>query len=402
MVRLGKLDQRLWVRDEKQTIEDRKNESFIKVLSSKRTGKAGPSWSHIFYDEICDWPDSGRDVWNQLQGSTKARRNVLHVIASTAQFRLDTLGREQYELAVKIKKDPSINPRYHSCIYEVPNETGKEWEDPAEWWKANPSIGHCIWEQSFIDEFQTTKANPKAEYTFRVLALNQWMSGSSKWLATDVWNRCRATFNEDELVGYPTYFGCDFARKHDLCCYSIIVDKDEKLYVLTRTFLPSEDIERKERQDGVGYRHWASNPANHLYLNPGPVVNMAELRARLLEDAAKFSPIDIGFDPSYSEETRQILRDVEGLPLTELPQRLEFMSPAIAYMERNILEGKLQWQCPILDWCVCNAQFKVCKDDMGILVKENENKRIDLAVSTAIALHRHLCDPNKYMGRICF
>lgn len=383
-------------------IEDRKGKSLFRVLSSDKHGAAGYNANFLAFDELASWGASARDVYSQLQNATAARINSLQIVLSTAQFVAEHIGKEQYDYAKRVKADPILDDRYYPCIYECPNETGKEWQHEKQWQACNPSCGITFPLRNLRDDYKTVVNNPKEEFRFRTLRLNQWMvGGMNRWLSQHAWLQGKQAFNENELYGLPAYIGVDFARRHDLCCYVIAVPKNGLLYLLPRSFIPEKLVEDKERTDKFPYRHYASKPENNLYLTTGDCVDTQFLRDKLLEDCRKFFVKEIGMDPHGSESERQQLQFIHGYNVIAVPQTKMFMSSAFAFMEREVIDNRLRHDNPILDWCISNAQAKPVGDDQIMLTKAEDTQRIDLAVASAIALSRYLADPERhYTGNL--
>lgn len=400
MVESGPLNGRLVVSRNDMTIEDRKRHSVLKVLPMAKHGLSGPSYNLVIFDELWDFGPYARDAWQQLQGSTAARRSSLKVVATTAQFTYDHIGREQLDYAKACKKDPTLDERYHSVIYECENKTGEEWKSEKFWRQANPSADITFPFVELKEAYKKVLINPREEAQFRTLRLNQFISaGFNKWLTTTQWEAGREDFKESDLYGLPAYYGIDAARRHDLFSYSIVVPKDEKLYIITRAFLPESRVEEKERKDKYHYRHDATRDNPHVFLTPGDCVDPLYVERQLLEDCKNWEPVEIGFDPACGMELiRQKFELEHGLPMVEVPPTKTYMSPAIAFTERAIIENQLRHNSDIMSWCIMNCQAKDVGDDMILLTKAEDTQRIDCATALCIAMSRYMASPDKWVS----
>lgn len=253
------LKSRLRVRRNIKTIEDKKDSSFLRVLSSTPSGKAGFNANFIALDEGEDWSPANhaREVVDQLANATMARHNGLQISITTAQFNKAHVFYEEYQYAKKVKENPDVDPNFFQLIYEV--DEHEDWTDPENWWKANPSVPDLVPKEFYFEKFRETQNNPFAESRFRTLLLNQHVGSPIQFIASNIWSDCFEDFDESKLYGSPCLIGLDFARRHDLAAYVIVVKSGEKVYALPRFFIPRDIAKDKEKKDSVPYYSWSNN-----------------------------------------------------------------------------------------------------------------------------------------------
>jgi len=392
------LNKRLWVRRNIKEIEDTKNKSNFRVMSSEPHGKSGFNCSFLCLDELADWPKStARDVWDQLANATAARKNALQVVISTAQYDKTSLGYEQYRYAKAVKEESLSTPdlTFLPLIFEVSD--GVDWRDENNWWAANPSAGVTVPKDDWRDDYKRVCNSPVEQNRFRTLRLNQWVGNIESFIPSEKWESCYEDFEEQDLYGSDCFLGVDYARRYDLCAYCLIIPKGDNVYVLPRFFIPRDFAVKKEKIDGVPYlRSWYQDKKAKLFLTPGDVVDPSVLREQIKIDSKNFRINQIAFDPYGFEESRQFLEN-DGFDLVEIPQRPSTISPALAHFERLITTGRLRHNGnPILTWNVGNCSVRTLGgSDEIMLDKRKSTARIDGVMATVIGITRIL-EQEKY------
>ena len=390
------LKARLWVRRNLRIIEDSKHFGKIEVLACSPE-ISGYNAGCMILDELAEWPKCyAQTVLDKIANAGDARPFYHRIILSTAQFDKEHPGYHEYREAKAVKLKQSSRTDILPIIYEV--EEGADWRDPELWHKANPSCP-ALWPfENIEDDYKTVLASPREEARFRTLRLNQWVGSLQAWIASDTWAACSDDFKEEDLHGSEAYYGIDYARRYDLCAYSIVVPKGDSVYVMPRFFIPRAIAHKKQKLDNVPYvREWMDNPNAKLFLTDGDVVDPSFMRAELIKDCINFPPREIGFDAYGMEETRQLLA-AEGLPMVEVPQTPASMGSGVAQLERLVIAKKLKHNNnPILNWNVGNCQVRSFGGSDGILLdKQKSTARIDGVSATCIALTRLLAAGSDY------
>ena len=58
----------------------------------------------------------------------------------------------------------------------------EDWEDEANWYKVNPSLGYTVDIERLRDAYREAKQNPADEITFKWLRMNMWVSSTTSWI----------------------------------------------------------------------------------------------------------------------------------------------------------------------------------------------------------------------------
>jgi phage terminase large subunit-like protein len=395
----GGREKRLWVKRHYKSIEDKKQKSKIKVLSSLPSGKSGFSANFIAYDELAEWNSTNaRIIWDRLVNAGMARINSMQIVISTAQYDRSHLGYEQYKLACDIRDEKIKDPTTLPVIYSL--DDNDDWQDEENWWRVCPSIGHTVSKDFYRSEFAKVKNSPSDETRFRTFLLCQWVGHTDQWVSSQKWSACGESFAEEDLHGLDATVAIDMARRSDLASYVLLIPKGEKVYLIPRFFIPRQNAKQKEKADKTQYSLWERQ--GHVVFTDGDVIDPSVIREHIAEDAKHFRIGEIRFDAYGMEETRQIL-EAEGYEMMEVTQNSPNMSPATAHLERLILDGRIRHNNnPCLNWCLGNTTVKIDSHDRIMLDKMRSRGRIDGVVATVIGLTGLLAESeDDWTGAFC-
>ena len=128
-----------------------------------------------------------------------------------------------------------------------------------------------------------------------------------------------------------------------------------------------------------------------MTLTDGNVTDQSVIEDHLVWLCDSFDVREVGYDPY--EATNMAVRLINGeheLPMVEVQQNTRQMSEPAKRLEEIVLQKKLMHDHDVLSWTISNC---VAKEDVNenILVKKEKNqeeKKIDGAVATIIALNR--------------
>ena len=78
-------------------------------------------------------------------------------------------------------------PPFYPVVYGLEHE--EDWTDEANWYKANPSLGHTIQIDRVREAYRNAVENPAEENVFKQLRLNIWTSASIRWIPEQVYDK---------------------------------------------------------------------------------------------------------------------------------------------------------------------------------------------------------------------
>lgn len=166
--------------------------SSLKVLSRVPKSKHGLGPTAVLIDEfhVVD-----EELVNVLTTGFGARKDPLTWMITTAGHDLTSLCYDEWQYAVKVRDDPSLDPTYLPVIFAADKED--DWKDEKTWHKAMPALGDFCDLQFIREECKKAIERPRFENTFRQLYLNQWTEQASRWLQTDRWKECASLDSAD-------------------------------------------------------------------------------------------------------------------------------------------------------------------------------------------------------------
>ena len=96
---------------------------------------------------------------------------------------------------------------------------GDDWNDEANWYKANPSLGHTIAIERVREAYKNALENPAEENVFKQLRLNMWTNSTVVWIPEHIYDKGNSPIDIDSLAGRDCYAGLDLASTSDITAF---------------------------------------------------------------------------------------------------------------------------------------------------------------------------------------
>ena len=360
--------------------------SFYQVLSAEAYTKHGLNVHAVIFDELHAQPN--RELFDVMtKGSGDARTQPLFFLITTAGTDRNSICFEQHQKAVDILEGRKIDPTFYPVIYGL--EDGADWSDEANWYKANPSLGHTIDIEKVRNAYLSAKENPAEENIFRQLRLDQWVKQSTRWMPMDKWDMCAFAVNEDALVGRECYAGLDLSSTSDITAFVLVFpprNDTEKYIILPYFWIPEDNLKLRVRRDHVPYDVWEKQGI--LNTTEGNVIHYGFIENFIEELGKKYHILEIAFDRCGAVK---MVQNLEGMGFTVVPfgQGYKDMSPATKELMKLTLEERIaHGGNPVLRWMMDNVYVR--QDPAGNIKmdKSKSTEKIDGAVATVMALDR--------------
>lgn len=316
-------------------------------VSNNPDGLQGLDPSVAVCDEIGFMP---LESWDSLLLASGKRPRSLVAGIGTPGF--DRSSSALWHLRERVRADVAV-PGFVFTEFAAPEDCAVA--DEGAWRVANPAL-----EAGFMDVAALrTAVALSPEGHFRIFRLGQWVEGVECWLGADgerVWRGLAAPW--DGQVDAPVWVGVDVALRHDStavvwCQYR----PDGRLHVWARIWEP--------RPDGR--------------------LDVADVMQFLRELTRRFDARWVAYDPRFFDLPAQQLGD-EGLPMLEVPQSLERMTPAVGDTYERIMRGELAHSDDAgFSRQVLSAVARF--NERGfMLAKSKSRDRIDAAVAMCMAV----------------
>ncbi|MGU7946701.1 terminase large subunit [Streptococcus suis] len=387
MVQMSRpLEKRSKIMGATKRIVNYSNAGFYQVLSAETGTKHGLNVSGLVFDEIHAQPN--RHLYDVLtKGSGDAREQPLFFIITTAGTDRNSICYVLHTKALDILNGRKKDTSFYPVVYGLSDED--DWNDEANWRRANPSLGHTIGIDRVREAYQQALDNPAEENVFKQLRLNMWTSSSVAWIPEHVYAKGNDPIQYDSLKGRSCYAGLDLSSTSDITAFVLVFPprfEEENYIVLPFFWLPEDTLELRCRRDHVLYDVWERQ--GYIKTTEGNVVHYGFIE-KFIEDLSEIYHIkEIAYD---RWNATQMVQNLEGMGLTMVPfgQGYKDMSPPSKELYKLMMEGKIQHGGhPVLKWMGQNVVMR--QDPAGNIKpdKEKSVEKIDGIVALIMGLDR--------------
>lgn len=362
------------------------NAGYYQVLSAEVGGKHGFSVSGLVFDEIHTQPN--RQLYDVLtKGSSDARQNPLHFIITTAANDRHSIAYELHTKAVDILEGRRVDPTFYPVVYGLKDD--EDWEDEANWYKVNPSLGYTVDIERLRDAYREAKQNPADEITFKWLRCNMWVSSTVAWIPDAIYMRGNEPIDMDALAGRDCYAGLDLSSTGDITALVLIFpprDEEEKYVLLPYFWIPEETIPRRVKANSVPYDIWEKQ--GYIMSTEGNVIHYDFIEKFIMDLSEKYHILEIAVD---RWNATQMIQNLEGEGFTIVPfgQGFSSMSAPTKEFYRLLMEGRIiHGGNPVLRWMAGNVVIDTDPAGNIKVTKAKSKEKIDGIVAAIMALDR--------------
>lgn len=362
------------------------NAGYYQVLSAEVGGKHGFSVSGLVFDEIHTQPN--RQLYDVLtKGSSDARQNPLHFIITTAGNDRHSIAYELHTKAVDILEGRRVDPTFYPVVYGLKDD--EDWEDEANWYKVNPSLGYTVDIERLRDAYREAKQNPADEITFKWLRCNMWVSSTVAWIPDAIYMRGNEPIDMDALAGRDCYAGLDLSSTGDITALVLIFpprDEEEKYVLLPYFWIPEETIPRRVKANSVPYDIWEKQ--GYIMSTEGNVIHYDFIEKFIMDLSEKHHILEIAVD---RWNATQMIQNLEGEGFTIVPfgQGFSSMSAPTKEFYRLLMEGRIiHGGNPVLRWMAGNVVIDTDPAGNIKVTKAKSKEKIDGIVAAIMALDR--------------
>lgn len=374
------------------------NSGYYQVLSAEVGGKHGFSVSGLVFDEIHTQPN--RQLYDVLtKGSSDARQNPLHFIITTAGTDRHSIAYELHTKAVDILEGRRVDPTFYPVVYGLKDD--EDWEDEANWYKVNPSLGYTVDIERLRDAYREAKQNPADEVTFKWLRLNMWVSSTVAWIPDAIFMKGNEEIDLTALEGRDCYGGLDLSSTGDITALVLMFpprDEDEKYILLPFFWVPEETIPQRVKAASVPYDIWERQ--GYLLSTEGNVIHYDFIEKFINDLAEKYHIVEIAVD---RWNATQMIQNLEGDGFTMVPfgQGFASMSGPTKDFYRLLMEGQIiHGGHPVLRWMAGNVVVDTDPAGNIKVTKAKSKEKIDGIVAAIMALDRCIRNQTEPQGSV--
>ena len=374
------------IRSAGKRIINYRNAGFYQVLSAETGTKHGLNVSGLVFDEIHAQPN--RKLYDVLtNGSGDAREQPLFFIITTAGNDKNSICYELHTKALDLMAGRKKDATFYPVVYGLEHE--EDWTDEANWYKANPSLGHTIQIDRVREAYRNAVENPAEENVFKQLRLNIWTSASIRWIPEQVYDKGSLPIDLDSLRGRMCYGGLDLSSTSDITALVLAFpprSDDEKYILLPFFWLPEDTLELRCRRDHVLYDVWQKQ--GFIQTTEGNVIHYGFIEKFIERLGETYHIREIAYDRWNATQMVQNLEDM-GFTMVPFGQGFKDMSPPSKELFKLLMEGNIiHGGNPVLKWMASNVVMR--QDPAGNIKpdKEKSVEKIDGIVASIMALDR--------------
>ena len=204
-------------------------------------------------DEIASWPgDQGLKQYEVMKSALGSRKQPLILSISTSGYVNEGIYDELIKRSTRFLLGDSRERRLAPFLYMI--DDIQKWNDINELRKSNPNLGVSVSVDYLLEEIAVAEGSLSKKAEFLTKYCNIKQNSSQAWLSTQAIERTSgAALRLEDFRGCYCVGGIDLSRTTDLTACTAIVEKNGRLYVFARFFLPAEKVEEATARDGLPY-----------------------------------------------------------------------------------------------------------------------------------------------------
>jgi phage terminase large subunit-like protein len=370
------------------SISQQSSVSMFRPLSRDASSLDGLNVHFAILDELAQ--HKSREVHDVLLTATGKRSQAMMFAITTAGSNQSSIGHEQWEYAQKVLSGSVEDDQFFAVLYTIDKDD--DWTSPESWRKANPNWGVSVMPDVIERLCKRAQSVASQQNAFKQKHLNVWTSADVSWMNMQAWNACAdPSLKVEQFEGESCVIGLDLAAKIDLAAkvrlFRREIDGAWHYYVFCDSFLPQAAID-DGRNDSYGT--WQGD--GWITTTPGEVLDFNAVQASVLDDAGRFSVVDVAYDPWQALQMASALQN-EGVPVIEYRPNVANFSPPMKEVDALVRERRLHHDGnPVLAWCV--SCVRVREDEKGNIYprkdKGDPKVKIDGLVALLMALGRQM------------
>lgn len=308
-----------------------------KALAFNAKKSDGLNISLAVADEIASWSgDGGLKFYEVIKSSFGARRQPILLSMSTAGYLNDGIYDELMKRSTRYLLGDSKETRLLPFLYVIDDVS--KWNDINELRKSNPNLGVSVTVDYMLEEIAIAEGSLSKKAEFLTKYCNIKQNSSQAWLSTETVGKCigeELTF--EQFRGCYCVGGIDLSQTTDLTAACVVIQKNNRLYVLEHFWLPEEKIDDATTRDGVPYRAYITrgilSPSGDNFINYKDVFAWF----RMLVEEFEILPLKVGYDRYSAQYLVQDMKQY-GFHLDDVYQGWN-LSPVLKEMEGLMKDG---------------------------------------------------------------
>jgi phage terminase large subunit-like protein len=380
--------QRLKLHDDSMLARHRQSDLFIPgtncsvkkiAFSAKKSDGFNPSL--CICDEVAAWEgDKGLKQYEVMKSGMGARPEGILLSCTTSGYINDSIYDELIKRSTRFLLGDSKEKKLLPFLYMI--DDIDKWNDINELRKSNPNLGVSVSVDFMLEEIAVAEGSlsKKAEFITKYCNLKQ--NSSTAWLSTqDVDRMCGKPLRLEDFRETYCVAGIDLSQTTDLTCACVVIERNKKLHVFAKFFLPREKIDEAIQRDGVPYNAYIQRGI--LQLSGDNFVDYHDCENWLISLITDYHiyPLITGYDRYSAQYLVQSLEG-QGVHCSDVYQG-DNLWPVIQEVEGIIKDGTFDiGDNDLLKMHLLNSAIKMSTErGRGRLVKVSPMLHIDGAAA---------------------
>lgn len=345
------------------------------AFSAKKSDGFNPSF--CICDEVASWEgDKGLKQYEVMKSGMGARPEGLLLSCTTSGYINDSIYDELMKRSTRFLLGDSKERKLLPFLYLI--DDLDKWNDINELRKSNPNLGNSVPVDYMLEEIAVAENSLSKKSEFITKYCNIKQNSSLAWLdSKDIENATGEPLSLDDFRGCYCVGGFDLSRTTDLTAACVVIEKNDKLHVFSKFFLPTERIAERQKVDGVPYEIYIQRgllkPSGENIIDYNDVFDWF----RELIEQYEIYPLKVGYD-RYSASYLVQQMDGYGFHMDDVFQGFN-LHPVITEFEGLLKDGKI---CigdnDLLKIHLYNSALKISTEKgRSRLVKVNPTVHID-------------------------
>lgn len=247
-------------------------------------------------DEIASWPaELGRKQYEVMKSALGARKQPMILSISTAGYVNDGPYDELIVRGTAWLLGNSDERRLLPILYII--DDINKLDDIEELKKANPNMGVSVSADFFIEEIAIAKNSLSKRAEFLTKYCNIKQSSTQAWLPYEVVDA--VTGEKYDLADFRSSYcvgGIDLSQTTDLTACCVVIERNGRLYVFVKFFMPANKIDELQASEGVPYRLYVTagliQPSGENFVDYNDCFEWF----RMLVEEYEILPLQVGYD----------------------------------------------------------------------------------------------------------
>lgn len=229
------------------------NNSSAEPLAFNAKKSDGLNISLCIADEVASWQgDAGLKFYEVIKSSFGARKQPLLISLSTAGYVSDSIYDELMKRSTAVLMGSSKETRLAPFLYMI--DDVEKWNDINELKKSNPNLGVSVSIDYMLEEIAIAESSISKKIEFMTKYCNIKQNAAQAWLAfEDVEQLMGDELKLEDFKGSYCVGGIDLSQTIDLTSCCVVIEKNGKLYVFSKFFMPESKLQIRQEEDGVPY-----------------------------------------------------------------------------------------------------------------------------------------------------